>query len=204
MPRKTIWEIYPLMAEIIPEGEIGEAKVKHHQVTDFQLLRAAVQRQMSTDQSKTYAQLLVNNYLVMSDTEMERYSNLDFYYEATGRVLVAGLGLGMIIHAAASKPEVTEIVVIEKSADVIALIEPTLPNNGTRIHVVEADILEWRPPKGETFDTMYFDIWANICTDNLDDMKRLHNAFKFRRRTKQSWMSSWYKEELWDMRRSGW
>lgn len=42
------------------------------------------------------------------------------YYNATGRVLVGGLGLGLVTLVVASKPEVTQVVVAEPDADVIA------------------------------------------------------------------------------------
>lgn len=47
------------------------------------------------------------------------------YYR--GRVLVAGLGLGLVLHALAALPAVTDVLVVERSPDVIALVGPHLP-----------------------------------------------------------------------------
>ena len=44
-----------------------------------------------------YVRLHVNGELMMADTRMERESNRDFIYKANGRILIAGLGLGVIL-----------------------------------------------------------------------------------------------------------
>lgn len=46
-----------------------------------------------------YVKLYVNGRLYMSDTDMERSSNLPFVQHAHGDVMVAGLGIGLIINA---------------------------------------------------------------------------------------------------------
>ena len=40
---------------------------------------------------------------------------------------MAGLGLGMVLHALVAKPEVTEVLVVEINPNVIELIKPTIP-----------------------------------------------------------------------------
>ena len=49
-----------------------------------------------------------------------------------GRLLVAGLGLGLFAHHLMERPDITQIDVVEIDADVIALIEPTLPDDPRR------------------------------------------------------------------------
>jgi hypothetical protein len=44
-----------------------------------------------------------------------------------GRILVAGLGLGLMLHHMAVEPRFTAITVVEANPDVVALIQPTLP-----------------------------------------------------------------------------
>jgi len=152
-----------------------------------------------------YARLHINGQLMMSDTAMERKSNKEFIDKAKGRVLIAGLGLGLIIHNIIENPEVTEIVVVEKYQDVIDLVEPKFTH--PKLKVICADIFEYKPNKGEKFDTIYFDIWADIGTDNLKQMATLHNRFKFFK-TKDGWMNSWMNDYLKRQKRqderSGW
>lgn len=143
-----------------------------------------------------YVKLLINNELVMSDTPMERRSNDGFVRNANGAVLVAGLGLGMVIQALLEKDNVMEILVIEKCQDVIDLVAPKF--NDPRLKVVCADIFDFKLPKSKKFDVIYFDIWPDICTSNLDEISILHNKFKhsLNRENPKSFMDSWMKEYL--------
>lgn len=142
----------------------------------------------------TYCRLFVDNQLVMSDTRMERISNSHFVANANGNVLIAGLGLGLIIHNIINKPEVTKILVVEKYQDVVDLVKPKFENE--KLTVVCEDIFNFNT--SEKFDTIYFDIWPDINTDNLEDIKKLHNKFKFKlnRSNPRSYMNSWMKEFL--------
>ena len=145
-----------------------------------------------TMEDGVYVRLHVKDELMMSDTRMEKLTNLDFINEAKGKVLIAGLGVGLILNGLKTKinsGEVTEIVVIEKYQDVIDLISPKFPN----VKIICADIFNYETK--EKFDTIYFDIWATIGTDNLDEIKKLHNKFKFNK-VKGGWMNSWMKEYL--------
>lgn len=143
-----------------------------------------------------YIKLSVNGQLMMSDTDMEKRTNRDFIANAHGDVMIAGLGIGLILHNLEPKVktgEVTSITVYEKYQDVIDLIAPYYQHLPLTIKC--EDILEYKPLKGETYDTIYFDIWPTISTDNLNEIKMLHNRWKFHKR-KGSWMNSWVKEFL--------
>jgi spermidine synthase len=196
---------FPQMAAVIPEGEKGRARVKHVGVSasDSALtgIRALVSgRPGEVVREGTYAQLFVDGQLVMSDTQMERRSNLGVIWNARGDVLIAGLGLGMIVVPLLAGPDVTSVTVIEQCKDVIDLVEPHVrraagKNAPSKLAVIEADIFEWKPPKGQKWDCIYFDIWADICTDNLDDMAKLHRRFG-RRKNPGGWMGSWKQDDL--------
>ncbi len=151
-----------------------------------------------------YIRLFVGKTLMMSDTQQEINTNWEFVDEAHGRVFIAGLGIGVILHNLKEKIKdgtVTEIVIMEKYQDVIDLVKPFYED--LPITYILADVLEYKPPKEEIFDTIYFDIWPNICTDNLKDIRLLHNRWKFRKNkdNPNAWMNSWMKEELQDLRR---
>ena len=148
-----------------------------------------------------YCRLLINGKLMMSDTGLERISNKEFIDNANGRVLIAGLGLGLIIHNIIDREDISEIIVIEKYRDVIDLVSPKFTH--PKLKIICADIFEWKPSKGEKFDTIYFDIWADIGTDNLEEMKKLSSKFKsfLNRLNPKCWMNSWMKEYLQKMKR---
>lgn len=149
-----------------------------------------------------YVRLYINHELVMSDTDMEKLSNRVFCSAANGRVLIAGLGIGLVLYNIMDKPEVTEIIVIEKFQDVIDLVAPYFIS--PKIKIICADIMEWKPSKPEKFDTIYFDIWPSINTDNLEEIKVLHNRFKHfvNRANPKHYMDSWMKRYLQNLRRS--
>lgn len=151
-----------------------------------------------------YVRLHVNGQLMMTDTGMERKSNLNFVRKANGKVLIAGLGIGLIIKNILPKlvsGEITEITIIEKYQSVIDLISPYFRHE--KIKIICADIFEWMPIKDEKYDTIYFDIWPEICTDNLDEIKTLHNKFKnkLNKNNPSKWMNSWMKEYLQGIKR---
>ena len=185
--------------ELILPGKQGEAELVHFTVDEAASLMTsfrAVQHPDAYVPPGQYAQLRVNGTIMMSDTRMERHTNAEFTYKANGRVLVAGLGLGLILFAIADKPNVERIVVVEKSQDVIDLIGPTLRAKfDDRLEIICADIFDWKPEKGTRFDTIYFDIWPRACTDNLEEMNRLHRRFRTYL-CSDGWMDSWRRKEL--------
>lgn len=197
------------MADIIPEGESGDAKVKHMVISEqdakFSRLRqvATRGREMAVEPGKI-AQLFVGGSLMMSDTPHEQSSNWDLLREAHGDVLIAGLGLGLVVLPLLNKERVQSVTVVEKSPGVIKLVEEPIRNaagdRGEAFQVIEADIFEWKPPRGSRFHAIYFDIWPNITRSNLKDMHKLHAKFRRRKASRYSWMSSWLYEEL----KEGW
>lgn len=143
-----------------------------------------------------YVRLWVDGVLMMSDTHMERYTNQFFIDNAHGDVMIAGLGVGLILNALENKVqsgEVNSITVYEKYQDVIDLVLPKYKH--LPIKVICQDILEYRPPKEETYDTIYFDIWPRINKSNLQQIKILHNRWKFRKR-ENGYMDSWMKSYI--------
>lgn len=88
-----------------------------------------------------------------------------------GSVLVAGLGLGLMLHHMRMRADLTRIVVVEVDADVIRLIRPTLPDD-PRVEIVEADYydyiqnIRWRP------DSVLWDLAVGGFEDTLPDFVR--------------------------------
>lgn len=80
----------------------------------------------------------------MSDTCAELSYNAAFVRMATGRVLITGLGLGLLPAALLRKPEVTRIDIVELEADVIGLVKPHLQDERIVIH--HADAFTWQLP----------------------------------------------------------
>lgn len=131
--------------------------------------------------------------VVMSNTPMEIATNKDAYEQATGRVLINGLGMGMLLEAILSKPDVTYVRVIEIDADVIALVGPHFANN-PRVEIVHADALTYKPAKGEVFDYAWHDIWDSISSDNLPEMATLGR--RYNKRVSTSGQGFWARKQI--------
>jgi hypothetical protein len=133
----------------------------------------------------TYTRLRRGGTLVMSDTPNEMSDHYDIVREATGKVLLNGLGLGMVLKNVLLKEEVTEVTVVEVDPDLIQLVGPYYDDK--RVTILCADALTFKPPKGKRYNAVWHDIWDDICIDNLEEMGTLHR--KYGRRT--DWQGSW-------------
>lgn len=189
----------------IPEGESGDWKVEHLTISEdeakFNNLRAVIG---STRWIKAgeYTRLTYRGSVVMSDTPVEMRDHMEAVYRAKGHVLINGLGLGMVAVACLDKPEVEHVTVIEISQDVISLVAPTLKERyGERLEIICADALTWQPPKGLRYGAIWHDIWPDLCSGNLGDMKRLHRRYGRRCDWQGSWGRSIVESHNW---RYGW
>lgn len=136
-----------------------------------------------------YLALRRNGSIIMSDTPDELRDLREFRYQATGAVLINGLGLGIATCMALGKPEVTSVTVIELSQDVINLVAPHIIDS--RLTIIQADAYTYLPKKGTKFDVVWHDIWDTICADNLEGMKRLHRKYGKR----ATWQGSWCRHQ---------
>jgi hypothetical protein len=141
-----------------------------------------------------YVRLSINGTLYMSDTYMELATNTEFLEYAKGDVLIGGLGMGLVLKNLMPKignNTIKSITVVEKSADVIELLKPYF--KGLKICFMHGDIFKYRPKK-KRYDTIYFDIWEDICGDNLEEMRQLEDTFK-PYLNQGGWMKSWSEDE---------
>ena len=188
---------------------VGDAKLVKYTITEDQAmwtnLRAARDGgSMFLVDPGDYIKLMVNGTLYMSDTQMEQRSNMEFVSKAHGDVMIAGLGIGLIIWNLLDKAksgQVKSITVYEKFQDVIDLVEPIvrgwLPED-FQFKVICGDILEYQPDKKEKYDTIYFDIWPDICGDHYLEMKELHDRWKSHKKI-GGWMDSWMKKVMFNL-----
>ena len=199
-------ENMPKMATVLPDGvEHGKAQIKHvtpsKEEAAFASMRAAFGGGRGyIAPGETLCQLFVGGTLWMSDTSDERRDHWAPVHYAKGHVLIAGLGLGMVALACALKPETEKVTVIEINADVIGLVVPYLRKaleeagrDPDMLEVIEADIFTWKPPKGQMYDCIWFDVWADVCTDNLPEYGKLNR--RFARRT-AGYRGAWVEDLL--------
>ena len=101
----------------------------------------------------TVTALKIENKTVMVDDIPHYFGMVNHAKYYSGTVLVAGLGLGLIVHTLAQNPKVDRIVVVERSQDVIDLIGPLIPTQN--LEIVHADWYKYNPdfrPDGVFYD----------------------------------------------------
>lgn len=112
------------------------------------------------------------NGCMMSDTPMERFTNQEFINYAFGKVLIAGLGIGMVPAALAHKEDVESITILEIDQEIIDLIEPLMRKyipNQDKITIIKADALTYPETyDGEKYDCVWLDIWPEFPNTEED------------------------------------
>jgi len=170
----------------VPDGVSGDWSVSTFEVSDKEAKRHSMMSAWSSScrpiSAGTYKQLKRKNHLVMSNTPMEIRDHSWFASHARKceRVLLNGLGLGMVLKMILESETVKHVTVIEKSEDVIKLSAQTYLVD-PRVEIIHADAFEWKPPRGARYGAVFHDIWDDICGDNLPEMIKLKS--KYRRRT---------------------
>lgn len=86
--------------------------------------------------------------------------------KSAGRVLVAGLGLGLVVHELLGNIDVDHITVIEKNKDVIDLISPSLPKAEFRI--INTDFYDFIHEHEQEFDRIIVDIWSTVSREDTE------------------------------------
>lgn len=207
-------DLYTINATVpvsVPDGESGDWKVYSYEVGEQDAKWDMVRAMVSTSYQGRhvpqghYKALKRGTETIMSNTPDEIRDCYSFFRNAKGRVLVNGLGLGVVLEVilakvdpGTGKPAVDEAVVVENSDDVIKLVGPTFSSN-PRVRIVKGNALSFPAKKLGMFDAVWHDIWDNICSDNLEDMHKLH--VKYGHRTK--WQGSWCRERC-ELQRRRW
>lgn len=177
----------------MPENESGKWRVEHFEVKrNVETFRAAMIGRPIPE--GTYTRLMHGDTVVMSDTPAEVRDCYGVFIELrkpeVKRVLIHGLGLGMVLQFALSQKHVKHVDVVELSSDVLALVGPSYQDK--RVNFINADCLRYQWPKGSRWDVVWHDIWNNMPnSDDLPTIAKLKRSFG--QRTK--WQGVWCEYE---------
>ena len=152
-------ELYKEMHKILKPCEIIPYKLENFHIDDKNF--GAKLQGISPG---TYTRLMYRGQVIMSDTNMEKRTNLEFVRNAYGNVVVGGLGIGLILMAIQDKEDVRTITVLDKSKEIIQMVGEQLPLN-KKVKIIQADVFEWEPKESDCFNTIYMDIWTYINQD---------------------------------------
>ena len=143
----------------IPEGISGQHQIAHYnkETTDYDWQGYRAMKNCAYD---THTVLIKDtcSMPIMQNSEAEYNEHQWLWDNATGDVLVGGLGIGMIHQKLIDNPNVTSVTIIEISQDVIDLVWEHCAKDDTFTLILD-DFETWVPPEGTTFDTIWADTW---------------------------------------------
>lgn len=105
----------------------------------------------------------------------ERIAYHSMAQEATGDILMGGLGIGWEPWFLNEDPNVTSITVVEMKPDIITLSSPVLADKN-KVTIIEDRVLHHMINTRNTYDTIYFDIFENNPVNFPDEVRILTNA----------------------------
>lgn len=151
-----------------PEKEFGSAKIVHgfynwghfhnYGVNGYTFFRVVKQIPVTTLEIKDDKGIWQT---WMVDDPPHWWSMQDYARNSSGRVLVAGLGLGLVTGELLKNVDVNSVTVVEINKDVIGLISPLLPEAiDVRFDVVNKDFCRFINETDEQFDRIIIDLWT--------------------------------------------
>ncbi len=166
---KKKWNLYL----DIPEGSSGDVHVKHaHKpaghVFETSNLRTSFfgqrPKSISFDEPTRWHLLEEEDHgLWMTDYPIEQAQHDALLKNVSGPVLVGGLGIGYAATMLARRRSIPRVTVVERSADIIRLVEPHLKVPRGKLEIIEADLFDYlkAKPMATAFDWAFYDIWQS-------------------------------------------
>jgi hypothetical protein len=193
------------MTVTVPEGECDGLRVTRFEVTASDPSHWREARIGRETRPGTYTKLTSRSapnrsIFWMSDTDAEKRDHLEPLFQIGHRsgqpvrVLINGLGLGMVLAGALTFEHVEHIDVVESDERVIKLVGPHYTSDPrVQIHLADAyqQAANGWPPHTH-WDVIWDDIWPSLCVDNLQDMARLRRSYAKR----CDWHGCWGRELL--------
>lgn len=113
------------------------------------------QLKLSDDKSKGWITWMV-------DDPPHWWSMQDYAKNSLGKVLVAGFGLGLVVHELLNNVDVDSITVVEQNKDVIDLISPLLPKpENVTFEIINKDFYIFIDETKRQFDRIIIDLWTS-------------------------------------------
>jgi len=159
------WYASPIQ---LPARKHGNVEVRHRTIPvgeEVQIvgIRQAITRGVRQVSGITQEPLLVHELvegktLWMTDLpeELNQIAELLYCLEPEGKVLVGGLGLGILTTAVARFPGVMSVTTVERSASIIHLCSPHHPN----VTVRHGDIADYLKTTKTKYDYILLDTWC--------------------------------------------
>lgn len=135
-----------------------------------------------------------DNKILMTNSEFEILTNKYFLDNATGDVLILGLGLGLVVLPLLNDPSITSITIIEKELDIINFIGNKILelDINKKVSILHGDAFFYHDVMTEErFDYIYVDFWADINENSLLEMDLLTNNYTSFLKNEYSKLTCW-------------
>jgi hypothetical protein len=216
LDRDTSWKRFQVD---YPEARLGNFSVEKFTITKMEYHRLRIIRDEGMDRDPgcgTFTRLVETipgagedgddlHEIWMSDTRAEimehspLFNKLWWAQHDTGpdlRILINGLGLGVVVHGILQHKHIEHIDVVESNDTIIDLVGPLITDPRVAIHRGDAFDMQW--PRGTGWDFAWHDIWPTIDNDNLPGMRKL--IAKYKRRV--LWQDCWQRHGCLKMERA--
>lgn len=131
---------------------------------------------------------------IMSDTPSEIQDHIEFIDRAYGRVLINGLGIGMVAHSLLREEKrdcIEHIDIVEYNQEVIDLVGYYFRNDPkVTIHHADAFTAEW--PEDAYWHCAWHDIWYEVNASDISEHRKLMARYRSRVEYQDCWMRRWY------------
>lgn len=185
----------------VPEYDAEGVVIKRFEVTEQMALTDKLRTAFNPQRSDRsldpgwYTNLIVDDVLWMSDTpaEVRDLIACDEHMRRHhgGSMLIAGLGLGLVLHRAIARRQMRVIDVVEREDRVLTAVgdhyQALAEEFGCKLRFHVADIHQWRIPRGSTWNIGFFDIWPTIAQEDMPEVKRLRDRFRRRLDAFDAW-----------------
>ncbi len=144
----------------IPEQRIGGFTISHL-TSDAESWRwQSYLRSKNEPPGETCTVLTHDSYPMpmMQDSHAEYKEHLWLWKKAQGKVLIGGLGIGMVNEVLISDTSITKVTILEKNQEVIDMVWPYCAKD-ERFELIHADIHTWTPPEGSHWNVAWFDTY---------------------------------------------
>ena len=165
------WETYIKHLPKHRNTQMGKWKVRHRKLSNHSVITSYDDLNVSMIMDSP---IQTNVYVLqetessdqeiwMSNSDMELATMRAQVEEASGHVLVAGLGMGIYPKLISMKEEIISVTVLEPDVDIIAITEPKIASE--KISVVNMTFEQYCNPSQaiqERYDYCFVDIWPKM------------------------------------------
>jgi len=175
----------------IPEAKIGEFEIRHTVYPAGKKIPISSMRTVMYggheskpvvyDHDTRWHELLEDGGVWTSDFPIEQYQQRESLKGFRGKVLIGGLGLGVVVQMLTKYKNVSQIDVVEKSLEVCQLVQPYVGDK--RMTVYRMDLYDFLRDGGvrrdNRYDHAFFDTWTSDSEFTLyHDVIPLRNLAK--------------------------